>query len=108
MKIHHLLTGLFLICLTLNPIAVKAQLPKDNQIIEGKTETNQPLDSSKLRVGVTGAPPIVIKSNAQSDRSRNRSGGVKQPVALTPWKNSPGAPEREGNSSDERSESPRS
>ena len=46
MKIHRLLTGLFLICLTLNPIAVKAQLPKENQIIEGKTETNQSLNLS--------------------------------------------------------------
>ena len=69
MKIHRLLTGSFLIYLTLNPIAVTAQLPKDNQIIEGKTETNQSLDSSKLRVGVAGDPPILIKPNAQSDRA---------------------------------------
>ena len=69
MKIHRLLTGLFLIYLTLNSIAVKAQLPKANQIIEGKTETNQSLDSSKLRIGVTGDPPIVIKSNDKSERS---------------------------------------
>jgi hypothetical protein len=40
--------------------------------------------------------------------NRNRSGGVKQPVALTLWKNSPGAGEREEKWFDERLESPRS
>ena len=65
MKIYRLLTGLFLIYLTLNPITVKAQLPKTKQI-DLKTEKNQSLDSSKLRVGVAGEPPSVMTS---SDRS---------------------------------------
>ena len=69
MNISRLLTGLFLIGLTFNPIAGKAQLPQANQIREGKTEKNQSLDSSKLRVGVAGDPPGVILSNAQSDQS---------------------------------------
>ena len=64
MKISRLLTGLFLIYLTLNPMAVKAQLPKTQQI-DLKTEKNQYLDSSKLRVGVAGEPPHVIRSNDQ-------------------------------------------
>ncbi len=65
MKLYRLLTGLFLIYLTLNPIAVKAQLPKAKQI-DLKTEKNQSLVSSKLRVGVAGEPPNVMSSNDQS------------------------------------------
>ncbi len=63
MKIHSLLTGLFLIFLTINPIAVKAQLPQKNQIVADKTETDLSPNTSKLRVGVAGEPPGVIVSD---------------------------------------------
>ena len=66
LKTAHLLTGLLLIYLTLNPFAVKAQLPQTNQTIE---EKNQSFKSSKLRVGVAGEPPGIIVSDDESNPS---------------------------------------
>ena len=59
-----LLASLVFICFTLNPIAVKAQLPEASQKV---TEESQSPDSSKLRVGVAGEPPGVIIKGDQPD-----------------------------------------
>ena len=69
MNIYYLLTSLFLIYLTFNPIAAEAQVQKNKQIEEATIKTNQSVDSSKLRVGIAGEPPGVIISSYEDDQT---------------------------------------
>ena len=69
MNIYCLLTSLFFIYFTLNPITVKAQLPKNKQIEEATIKTDKSVDSSQLRVGIAGEPPGVIISSYEDDQT---------------------------------------
>jgi polar amino acid transport system substrate-binding protein len=64
MSLYRLLKILLVIYLALNPVTVKAQIKQE------QNTNNESADSSKLKVGVAGEPPVImVKFDDQNDQT---------------------------------------